>query len=214
MVIDFDDLPYLHLAPGTDPETIAPDHIPSPYRRLTWSEGIKIIPGSAAPYPPSSGNQMLQVPNDSKDDQLAKISVGDLQANPCFRFDFVGMRAGCASKKANCVFNITGLSWDDEAQAEVVVGSSISSTRACSRQNNCKLRPLVADSTAGLHNLTSVVIDVTAHSQPQEWWADDVEIAWSDASCDADVCRSNVRDIYPRRGLGQGLTQMVKVAHP
>lgn len=214
MVLGFDDLPGLQLAPGTDPETIAPDHMYSPYRHLTWSEGIKIIPGSAAPYEPSSGDLMIQVPNEGKYDQLAKISVGNLQTNTCFRFDFTGMRAGCASKKANCMFNITGLSWDDEAQAEVVVGSSVSTTRACSRQNNCKLRPLVADSTAGLHNLTSILIDVTAHNKPQKWWADDVAMTWTDASCDAAVCRSNVRDTYPRRGLGQGMTQMVKVAHP
>lgn len=183
----------------------------SHYRHLTWSEGIKIIPGSAAPYQPSSGDLMLQIPID---DELAKISVGDLQANPCFRFDFSGMRAGCASKKANCVFNITGLSWDDGAQTEVVVGSQMSSMRACPRQKNCKLGSLVADATAGLYNLTSLIIDVTAHNQPQKWWADDVAITWTDTSCDAAVCRSDVRDIYPKRGLGQGMTQIVKVIHP
>lgn len=154
---------------------------------------------------------MLQIPID---DELAKISVGDLQANPCFRFDFSGMRAGCASKRANCVFNITGLSWDDDAQTEVVVGSQMSSMRACPRQKNCKLGSLVADAPAGLYNLTSLIIDVTARNQPQKWWADDVAINWTDTSCDAAVCRSDVRDIYPKRGLGQGMTQIVKVIHP
>lgn len=202
------------MAPGTDPKDIAPDPMYSPYRHFTWSEGIKIIPGSAAPYKPSSGDLMLQVPNVVEGDQLAKISVGDLQANPCFRFDFIGIRAGCASKKANCIFNITGLSWDDDAQTEVSVGSHIASTRACSRQKNCNLGHLVADAAAGLYNLTSLVIDVTAHNHPQKWWADDVAIAWTDTSCDAAVCRSDVRDIYPKRGLGQGMTQMVKVVHP
>lgn len=202
------------MAPGTDPKDIAPDPMYSPYRHFTWSEGIKIIPGSAAPYKPSSGDLMLQVPNVAEGDQLAKISAGNLQANPCFRFDFIGIRAGCASKKANCIFNITGLSWDDDAQTEVAVGSHTASTRACSRQKNCNLGHLVADAAAGLYNLTSLVIDVTAHNQPQKWWADDVAIAWTDTSCDAAICRSDVRDIYPKRGLGQGMTQMVKVVHP
>ena len=156
---------------------------------------------------------MLQVPDSAEDAELAKISIGDLQANPCFRFDFTRMRAGCASKKANCMFNITGLSWDDDAQTEVAVGSQISSARACSRQGNCNLGSLVADAMAGLYNLTSLVIDVTAHGQPQKWWADDVAISWTDTSCDAAICRSEVRDTYPRRGLGQGMTQIVKVAH-
>jgi hypothetical protein len=202
------------LAPGTDPEEIAPDPILNPYRHINFSEGVKIIPGSAAPYRPSSGDLMLQIPNDAADGQLAKMSVGGLQANPCFRFDFTSMQAGCASKKANCVFNITGLSWDDDAQAEVIIGSQMSSTRACSRQKNCKLGAIVADATAGLSNLTSLVIDVTSHNLPQKWWADDIAISWTDASCDAAVCRSNVRDIYPKRGLGQGMTQIVKVVHP
>lgn len=186
----------------------------SPYRYFTWSEGMKIIPGSAAPYKPSSGDLMLQIPNPAEDAQLAKISIGDLQANPCFRFDFTGMRAGCASKKANCIFNITALAWDDDSQAEVVVGSQISSTRACSRQKHCKLGSVAADATTGLSNLTSLVIEVSAHGQPQKWWADDVAISWTDSSCDAAICRSNVRDTYPRRGLGQGMTQIVKVVHP
>lgn len=186
----------------------------SPYRHFTWSEGIKIIPGSASPYKPSSGDLMLQVPNDAESAQLAKISVGDLQTSPCFRFDFNGIRAGCASKKANCIFNITGLSWDDDAQTELTVGSQISSMRACSRQKNCELGSLVVDAAAGLYNLTSLLIEVTAHSQPQKWWADDMAITWTDTSCDAAICRSNVRDTYPKRGLGQGMTQIVKVIHP
>lgn len=157
---------------------------------------------------------MLQVPNVAGGDQQAKISVGDLQTSACFRFDFTSIRAGCASKKANCVFNITGLSWDDDSQTEVTVGSQISSMQACSRQKNCKLGSIVADARAGLYNLTSLLIEVTAHSQPQKWWADDVSITWTDTSCDAAVCRSDVRDIYPKRGLGQGMTQMVKVVHP
>lgn len=202
------------MAPGTDPLDIAPDPVYNPYRHINFSEGIKIIPGSAAPYQPSSGDLMLQVPNDAADDQLAKISVGCLQANPCFRFDFTGMRAGCGSKKANCMFNITGLSWDNDAQTEVIVGSQMSSTRACSRQHNCKLGTIVADATAGLSNLTALLIDVTAHNVPQKWWADDVAMSWTDTSCDAAVCRSDVRDTYPKRGLGQGLTQIVKVVHP
>lgn len=157
---------------------------------------------------------MLEVPNVAEDDQQAKISIGNPQANACFRFDFTGLRAGCASKRANCMFNITGLAWDNDAQTEVTVGSQISSTRACARQMNCKLGTLTADPTAGLSNLTSLLIDVSARDQPQKWWADDVALAWTDTSCEAAVCRSSARDIYPKRGRGDGMTQIVKVVHP
>ncbi|KAK2610293.1 hypothetical protein N8I77_003739 [Diaporthe amygdali] len=214
VVLDFDNLPGLHLAPGTDPEDIAPDPMYSPYRHFTWSEAFKIIPASAAPYKPSSGDLMLEVPIITKDDQQAKMGVGNLQANPCFRFDFAGLRVGCASKKAKCMFNITGLSWDDDSQTEMTVGSQMSSTRACARQMNCKLGSLVADATAGLSNLTSLLIDVTANDQPQKWWADDMAVTWTDTSCEAAICRSGVRDIYPKRGRSHGMTQIVKIGHP
>jgi hypothetical protein len=186
----------------------------NPYKRINFSDSLKIIPGSASPYQPSSGDLMLQVPNDAADGEIAKVSVGCLQANPCFRFDFTSMRAGCASTKANCVFNITGLAWDDDAQTEVVVGSQMSSIRACPRQHNCKLGTISADVMGRLFNLTGLVIDVTAHNTPQKWWADDIAMSWTDKSCDANVCRSNIKDAYPQRGLGEGLTQMVKVVHP
>lgn len=157
---------------------------------------------------------MLEVPIVIKDDRQAKMGVGNLQANPCFRFDFAGLRVGCASKKAKCMFNITGLSWDDDSQTEMTVGSQMSSTRACARQMNCKLGSLVADATAGLSNLTSLLIDVTANDQPQKWWADDMAVTWTDTSCEAAICRSGVRDIYPKRGRGHGMTQIVKIGHP
>lgn len=138
----------------------------------------------------------------------AKISVGSLQANPCFQFDFTSFRVGCAST-ADCKFNITGLSWDEEARTDVAVGSYIYVTKGCSGRKDCTLAPIVADETAKLTNLTSLLIDVTAGGQPQKWWADDLTLTWTDDSCETAACRSNVRDTIPKRGRRHGMARIL-----
>lgn len=208
LVLDFDDLPVLQLAPDTDYKDVAPVLVYSPYHRFVWSEGFKALPTSAAMFKPSSGDVMIEFSAVEVGSQrAAKISVGTLRANPCFQFDFTSFRVGCAST-ADCEFNVTGFSWDNEVQTEVAVGSHVFITQGCLGQQDCSLVPIVADESANLTSLTSLLIDVTAGGQPQKWWADDLTLAWSDASCEMAACRSNVRDTIPKRGRRHGMARI------
>lgn len=147
-------------------------------------------------------------PVEAGSQQAAKISVGTLQSNPCFRFDFTSFRVGCAST-ADCKYNVTGLSWDNEAQTDVAVGSYTFVTQGCFDRKDCTLASFVTDESANLTSLTSLLVDVTAGGQPQKWWADDLTLTWTNASCETGACRSNVRDTIPKRGRRLGMTRML-----
>lgn len=160
-------------------------------------------------FKPSSGDMVIEFsPVELGGQQAAKISVGALQANPCFRFDFTSFRVGCAST-ADCEFNVTGFSWDNEVQTEVAVGSQTFITQSCFGQKDCSLSSIVADESANLTSLTSLLVDVTAGGQPQKWWADDLTLMWTDSSCETAACRSNVRDTIPKRGRRHGMARIV-----
>lgn len=176
----------------------------SPYHRFTWSEGFRVFPSPACPYEASSGDLMIEYATSTKIDEVAEIGVGDLAYNPCFRFDFTSLRVGCASTEASCKFNITGVTFDSDSQMAVPVASHTFNTQACNEQKGCNLRSIIADGSAGLTNLTSILIDVTAGGVPQTWWADDLTVTWTDASCEAAACRSGIRDFVPRRGRRYG----------
>lgn len=204
----------VELARKSTTKDASPVALHSPYHRLTWSGGFRVFPASFLPYKASSGKLVLEHSSSSLEaEEPAQIGVGSLQTKPCFRFDFVGFRAGCAARNGNCDVNITGFAWDSEEQRGVPVASRTFSIRACPAQRNCALKPVAADVAAGLTNLTSVMIDVTSGGQPQKWWADDIVFQWTDESCDSAICRSQVRDMGPNRGRSQSSPRMFGVQH-
>lgn len=180
---------------------VSPIPMYSPYHRFTWSEGFRAFPSSVCPYKASSGDLMIEFPSSTK---AAEIGTGGLSTNPCFRFDLTSLRVGCASIEASCDFNVTGLAWDSDSQTMAIAASHTFSTGACSAQKGCELETISADVSAGLTNLTSIMIDATAGGHPQTWWADDLTISWTDSSCESAVCRSGVRDFVLKRGRRHG----------
>lgn len=198
------------MTPGSHANDLSPVPMYSPYHRFTWSEGFRVFPASVCPYKSSSGQLMLEFSRSSlMKYQVAEIGVGNLQTLPCFRFDFASFRVGCASSTASCSFNVTGLTWDDETQAQVTVASHTFNTRGCSSQKHCTLSLITGVEAAGLTSLTSLLIDVTAGGQPQKWWADDLVLNWTDSSCESTVCRSQVRDFVPKRGRRYGVSRVL-----
>lgn len=197
------------MAPGFKANDLSPVPMYNLYHRFSWSDGFRVFPALASPYESASESLLLEFSKSSmKGQQVAQIGVGDLQTNPCFRFNFTSFRVGCASTTANCDFNVTGLAWDEVSETEIPVASHTFTTRACSAQKNCELGFLDADQVGILNNLTSLLFDVTAHGQPQKWWADDLTLTWTDSSCDFAVCRSHVRDTVPKRGRRHGLSRV------
>lgn len=165
----------------------------SPYHRLQWSDGFTLKTHDA-PYHPSSGNVMLQFAPTSSQSKTAHLGVGSLQASSCFRFDFRSARVGCDSNSSDCVFNITGLRWDEVAQIEIPTKSEFFTVPACHDADGCELGSILAGPSSALVDLTAIDLDVQANSKSTLWWADDIDFSWTDISCSAAVCRSIVRD--------------------
>ncbi|KAH8890492.1 hypothetical protein GQ53DRAFT_747519, partial [Thozetella sp. PMI_491] len=162
--------------------------VPEPYRRFSFSSGFKVEPPPTSRFHPSSGKLMLL--HNSSNSDPAQIGVGPLDANPCFRFDFVGASLGCNSTDLACVFNITALRRD--GTGAVAQNSKILEVPACTKKTGCTLEPRAIDPTEGFSNLVGVNITLTVGGHQQAWWVDDIKIAWSDNSCSAGSCRSEV----------------------
>lgn len=203
----------VELARKSSIKDASPVAIFNPYHRLTWSDEFKVFPASFVPYKASSGKLVLEYSPSLEVRETAQIGVGALSTRPCFRFDFTSFRVGCAATHGNCNFNITGLSWDSEGQRELTVASRIFTIKSCAAQRNCALTSIAVDDTAGLTNLTAVLIDVTSDGEPQRWWADDLVLNWTDGSCESANCRSRVRDIGPKRGRRQDSPRIFGVQH-
>lgn len=132
--------------------------------------------------------------NPGPEAHVARVSVGMLAANPCFRFDFQGLRVGCEGSDERCTVTITGGSWNGTHEA--ATGSTSLDMRPCSNGEDCLLSSQIIRSVEGtlFTNLTSISISATVDGEARRLWADDLQMAWTDSSCDAAVCRSKVRN--------------------
>ncbi|KAK3345878.1 hypothetical protein B0T25DRAFT_437467, partial [Lasiosphaeria hispida] len=165
-----------------------PQPVPFPYHRFFFSGGFHVVPPPTSKYEPSSASQMVQYNTSSA--AIAQIGLAQLRENPCFRFDLLGVGLGCNSTDLPCVFGITGLQWN--GSEEVVQANRTFEIAACLDTANCTLSHQVLDSAAAstFSNLTSINITLTVANQPQTWWADDLQVAWTDNDCNAATCRS------------------------
>ncbi|KAK4223089.1 hypothetical protein QBC38DRAFT_373861 [Podospora fimiseda] len=181
VVFKFDDIPTLSDDNGDFP----PAPVPFPYHRFFFSPGFAVVPPPAAKYSPSSGNQLVQY--DPSVSQTAIIGLAKLRSSPCFRFSFLGISLGCNSTTVPCNFNITGLNWD--GTSEVVESHHEFDIAPCRKTSGCTLSHQILNSAAALPfgNLTSITIN-----HEGTWWADDLQIAWTENDCDSAACRAAV----------------------
>lgn len=176
----------------------------SPYHRFYFSQGFNVLPPPPAPYNPSSGNLMLQFTpgsllNQSDSDlpsDSATISVGPQTSSACFSFNLYGFSLGCDSRDAPCVFNFTGLRFDERSQQETEVAWETTVVEACPDEGGCKLVPV---KLAGFEKLTSFRVTLKVDNKFRMWWADDLALGWSDNQCEKAVCRSKVHDSVSKR---------------
>lgn len=115
-----------------------------------------------------------------------------MKDNSCFRFDFRGISLGCNSTDQACSFKVTGLRWN--GRADLVQGGTTFSVDSCPQQSNCELRTHVVDTTTvpSFSNLTAITVEATSAGHPVEWWADDIQLGWTDNSCGAATCRQKI----------------------
>jgi hypothetical protein len=185
----FDDIPTLSVAQGTDPNSVKPEPLPLPHHRFGFLWDFVVMPPPSAPYLPSSGRQFIRF-NPSR--VLARIDLDPLKNNPCFYFNFRGISVGCNSTDLPCEYDISGLQWN--GNVDVIQGNKVFTTASCPAQSNCTLLPLDAESVtpSPFQNLTAITIKATSGGQPTIWWADDVKFDWTENTCEAAQCRSKI----------------------
>jgi hypothetical protein len=125
---------------------------------------------------------------------FAQFGVGSLTENPCFRFDFQGISVGCIGQDLVCTVTVTGVQWNGTSNVDA--GTKIWRIPTCAQAQGCSLSEQIIDSDAGVGftDLTAVKITAEVDDNPTSFAADDVQIGWTDTSCEAAVCRSKVRN--------------------
>lgn len=172
----------------------------SPYHRFWFTSTFKVAP--EARFKPSSGKSMLQfTPSDHPSAaQQARFGNQPGQANDCFSFDFSGANLGCESEQAACIFTFTGMVLDAKSKKEEKVISRTVEVPACPATKDCKLQHV---SVEGFKALSSVVVDVKVDNEDRTWYADDLELGWSDNACDKARCRSQMRNTILTKSAGR-----------
>ncbi|KAK4465036.1 hypothetical protein QBC42DRAFT_29687 [Cladorrhinum samala] len=190
VIFKFDDIPTLSLGNDSESSDLPAFPVPFPYHRFFFSAGFAVVPPPSPKYAASSGEQLVQY--DPSISTTAVIGLAQLRANPCFRFSFLGVSLGCNSTGAPCIFNITGLNWN--GTHEVVEARHEVEVSACKTGKSCRLSHEVLDSAAALPfaNLTSINVTLTVGGRPERWWADDLQLAWTENDCGSAACRAKV----------------------
>jgi hypothetical protein len=181
----FDDIP---VGNSTGASIAESRPVPSPYHRFFFSSGFRAVPRSASKYQPSSGSQLLYY---SSFAPSAQIGLANFSTNLCLRFDFRDINLGCNATSVPCLFRISGLQWD--GFRDVVKDTMTFVLPACGEASNCTLTQVSSGLTVARHSLTSLTaINITLEftGERQTWWADDLQLAWTDNSCAAAMCRA------------------------
>ncbi|OAQ96905.1 hypothetical protein LLEC1_00573 [Akanthomyces lecanii] len=213
-------------------DNLLPGPLLNPAGDLWFSEGFIVAPPSSPPsdaYLPSSGKQLLEflppalvpdAPFDGAGD-TAEISVGPNERSPCFRFNFYGASLGCAAEGVEqwCEFEFSAYTYNETLGSEASLSwSETKRVPACPNfpQGPCPLTPVQLD---GYNNLASILVSVRVGLELRAWWGDDLQIGWTDNTCEAASCRTNAisrrakREVFSRasrRGVWQWTPNGVK----
>lgn len=173
----------------------------SPYHRFWFTPAFKVASAEGR-FQPSSGKSMLQFTpsGDSVTTQQARFGNSADRTTDCFSFDFFGANIACNSQKSDCIFTFTGMTIDAKSQGERQLISQTVQVPACQQAKDCKLQHV---SVSGFKGLSSVLVDAKADVEKPTWWADDLELGWSDNACKKAKCRSQVRDTILTKSSGR-----------
>ncbi|KAF5254086.1 hypothetical protein FOXYS1_14443, partial [Fusarium oxysporum] len=196
----------------------------NPVENIWFSGGFLIAPPSSRqsqPYIPTSGGQLVEfVPpalsntTSTISGDVAQIGVGPHAASPCFRFDLFGASLGCdaSGDEKWCEFEISAYRWNETSSTEESIAwSETKQVPACPTFSEGGYELTRVD-LVGYTDLSSVLITVRVSQNLRVWWGDDFRVGWTDNSCIAASCRTNVPSQFVKRetvlsALRQGVYQ-------
>jgi hypothetical protein len=158
-------------------------------------------------FAPSSGGQLIEFnplsisPSGGGSSDTAEIGVGPHFASSCFKFDLYGLSLGCAAQGNEqwCEFEFSAYAYDEATGgAESTSWSETKRVPACPEfpAGGCTLTPIELE---GYNNITSILITLRVGLDLRVWWGDDLRVGWTDNSCEAGFCRSNIIATFAKR---------------
>ena len=198
----FDDLPTFGGYPG---DTDYPP-IFNPYHNLDWSQGFSYAPPPSDPYPPISPPQLgVFVTNYSAnvhpanvtsepgpaDDVDGEFGAGPNFFNSAFWINAYSAYLGCANAgPEDCELTINGFGYEPAFDNTVLVARQTAYQPACLGLINCELMQVTF--SQDFRNLTGLQIIATVGDNPLKytWYMDNLEVGWSDDSCEARQIRA------------------------
>ncbi|MCJ1391934.1 hypothetical protein MMC18_004801 [Xylographa bjoerkii] len=200
--ITFDDLPSFGGYPG---DTDYPP-IFNPYHNLVWSLGFAYAPPPSDPYPPISPPQLgvfvtnqsvnvhpvnLTSPPGPGDDVDGELGAGPNFGNSAFWINAYSAYLGCANAgPEDCELTINGYGLDAAFANNVLVARQTAYQPPCVGLTNCALMKVTF--TQDFQNLTGFQIIASVGTNPlmYTWYMDNLEVGWSDNSCEAGQIRA------------------------
>jgi hypothetical protein len=121
------------------------------------------------------------------------FGAGDNYANSAFWFNAESAWIGCENPGPGLtLLTVSGYRFISEAQGTGLKVRQNFYQPPCAAQKNCPLLPL--DFGPNFTNLSALQIEATLHgsSVPVTWYMDDLQLTWSNNSCEAIQERDNL----------------------
>jgi hypothetical protein len=116
------------------------------------------------------------------------ITDGPYNGLPAFWFNAYDAWLGCDNNGPdNCVFNVTGSTWDANAGDDVETYNTQIEVPPCPNFHHCPLQHM--EFPDNFRGLSGIQIQAFVNNKPVMFFMDDMALGWYDNSCDAGMKR-------------------------
>ena len=156
------------------------------------------MPPPTDPFPPISGEQLAVYRVDDSTDVdespdaglelIGEFGSGPRASESAYWIDAYSVYLGCSNAgPSECVISINGY---DTASSTRVASQTVSQP-PCPGLTNCKLA--LVSFNEEFRNLSGIQIIAAVDRRPVTWYMDELELGWSNNTCEATTERNNNR---------------------
>lgn len=118
-----------------------------------------------------------------------EIGAGDRASESAFWFDAYSAYLGCDyGGSDNCTMQISGYTWQDSVQSEVLTYQQNVSLPTCPGLQDCKLQQVMFPRS--MIGLSGIQFQAFASGKQRMWFMDNLSLAWSNNTCAAGLLRT------------------------
>ncbi|EME42137.1 hypothetical protein DOTSEDRAFT_101485, partial [Dothistroma septosporum NZE10] len=197
----FDDLPTFHATKrqvnnhtnGTDITQYPPLNL-RPYRHMLFSQGYVYAPRTAEPFSPVSPPNVAAFVDPMKAGRPpvnSAVEPGEFGTydddKSAFYFDAKSAYLGCSNPGPDdCTIEATPYTYNTTIRDEVAGQAQNFTLSPCTQ--NCTLE-MITFPPSGFKRLSGLQFRAIADSKPRMFFIDDMQMEWSDSSCEAGMTR-------------------------